>query len=133
MFSQELVRDLEERGGLYTAGRPSHTPRVPARVSAAFAYFDRNGSGFLDYRELRNALRHYGVDVSSAGAMSVVAAYDDRPDGKHDDGDDDPRTEGAADSREVVGVCQRAIRETADPRGAQFPRANRADLRRRCW
>ena len=58
--------------------------RVPERISAAFAHFDANASGYLDYRELRNALRHYGVDVDNEGARAVVAAYDDTPDGKMD-------------------------------------------------
>ena len=55
---------------------------MPARISASFAYHDRNHSGFLDYRELRAALRHYGLDLSTAEAMRLVARYDDQPDGK---------------------------------------------------
>jgi len=46
--------------------------------------YDRNSSGFLDYAELRNALRHYGLDVSDSFAASVVKAYDSNPDGKLD-------------------------------------------------
>ena len=49
-----------------------------------FAEYDKNQSGFLDYRELRNALRHYGVDVTTREAKEVLAAYDDNPDGKLD-------------------------------------------------
>merc|ERR1712023_602788 len=48
----------------------------------AFAHFDANRSGYLDYRELRSALKHYGIDVNLRGAAEVVAAYDDYPDGK---------------------------------------------------
>ena len=46
-------------------------------VAATFVQFDRNKSGRLDYRELRNALRALGVDVSTAEAATVLAAYDD--------------------------------------------------------
>ena len=60
---------------------------VPARVRSAFQYFDRNGSGYLDYRELRNALEHYGIDTNTAGARKVLRRYDDRPDGKLDVGE----------------------------------------------
>ena len=63
----------------------SHGPSslsFPPRVLDTFRYFDRNGSGFLDYRELRNALQYYGLDVSSQGARSVLLRYDDAPDGR---------------------------------------------------
>ena len=63
--------------------RPRHG-RVPERISAAFDHFDTNKSGFLDYKELRHALKHYGLDVDTDGAKAVVAAYDDQPDGKLD-------------------------------------------------
>ena len=53
-------------------------------IAAAFAHFDRNNSGYLDYKELRNALRHYGLDVDTEGAKAILAAYDDQPDGKLD-------------------------------------------------
>ena len=42
----------------------------------AFRYFDANGSGYLDYRELRDALSYYGLDLSSAAAREVVLRYD---------------------------------------------------------
>ena len=57
---------------------------MPQRVVNAFRYFDRNDSGFLDYRELRDALNHMGFDCSTGGAKEVVMRYDDRPDGKLD-------------------------------------------------
>ena len=53
-------------------------------MRAAFARFDRNRSGFLDYRELRNALTHMGLDLSTSTAVELVRAYDDYPDGKLD-------------------------------------------------
>ena len=37
-----------------------------------FERFDANGSGYLDYRELRNALRHYGIDVSERSAAALL-------------------------------------------------------------
>ena len=87
----ELVRDLENGIIRHERARPparrAPPASVPARVSETFRYFDYNDSGFLDYRELRNALRHYGVDVSTAAAKEVVLAYDDRPDGKLDVGE----------------------------------------------
>ena len=51
---------------------------------AAFEYFDRNRSGFLDYRELRNALTYMGLDLSTAATVDLLRAYDDYPDGKLD-------------------------------------------------
>ena len=53
-------------------------------VVATFEYFDRNRSGFLDYRELRNALTYMGLDVSTAAIVDLLRAYDDYPDGKLD-------------------------------------------------
>ena len=43
-------------------------PQIPARVAAAFDYYDANGSGFIDYRELRPALR-CGIDLGTEFAM----------------------------------------------------------------
>ena len=43
-----------------------------------------NRSGFLDYRELRPALKLYGMDVTTPQAKAILAAYDDTPDGKLD-------------------------------------------------
>ena len=57
---------------------------MPERVRAAFERFDTNRSGYLDYSELRNALRHYGLDVSEQGAADYLRRYDERPDGKLD-------------------------------------------------
>ena len=44
---------------------------VPQRVRETFHHFDENRSGFLDYRELRDALRHYGYAASEAEAAAV--------------------------------------------------------------
>jgi hypothetical protein len=43
-----------------------------------------NRSGYLDYRELRNALRIYGLDATATGAARVLSAYDRNPDGRMD-------------------------------------------------
>ena len=47
-------------------------------VGAVFDKFDANDSGYLDHRELRSALRQYGIDVTTREAMEVLAAYDDK-------------------------------------------------------
>ena len=63
-------------GGSLAAGKKKMS------AADAFRKFDKNASGYLDYKELRPALKHYGIDVSLKGAAEVVAAYDDYPDGK---------------------------------------------------
>ena len=50
---------------------------VQAKVAQTFHHFDANRSGFLDYSELRSALRHYGLsDLTVEGAQ--VSAVDCR-------------------------------------------------------
>ena len=71
-----------------------HTPSTPvtrrkalppgASVREAFDHFDANRSGFLDYRELRDALRAMGVDTDFEGAADVLRRFDDNADGKMD-------------------------------------------------
>jgi Ca2+-binding EF-hand superfamily protein len=57
----------------------------PSPVTRAFYHFDANKSGFLGYRELRDALRHYGLsDATIRDAQSVLRRYDDTPDGRLD-------------------------------------------------
>ena len=68
------------RGGSFSAKGAS----VAAATRACFAYFDANSSGFLDYRELRNALRYLGIDTSLPEAIDVLREYDSWPDGKLD-------------------------------------------------
>ena len=77
------------------SGSYASTPRYPARsprraealaggqpysgaeVRAAFDRFDANGSGRLDYRELRAALRALaGLDVDSQDATAILQQYD---------------------------------------------------------
>ena len=62
-------------GSAYGAGRPLQPP-VDRSVRACFERFDRNGSGHLDYRELRAALHHLGLDLSHPEAAEVLAEYD---------------------------------------------------------
>ena len=49
---------------------------VPADIRDAFVGFDRNRSGKLDYKELRDALRVLGLDVNSDDATKILARYD---------------------------------------------------------
>ena len=93
----DATEDLNERMrrgiGLQQAASPSiwhGTARdgpIPPRVLATFEHFDRNRSGFLDYRELREALRHYGLDMSMSQAANLVQRYDSNPDGRLDVGE----------------------------------------------
>ena len=59
-------------------------PELAPPVHRAFAFFDRDHSGFLDARELTKALRHYGLDADTDEARKFLSAYDDTPDGKLD-------------------------------------------------
>jgi hypothetical protein len=78
-----LVQDVEKGHVRSSRSAPTRATVPSSReVDDVFARFDRNRSGYLDYRELRNALQYYGLDVSSRGAQQVLAAYDDHPDGK---------------------------------------------------
>ena len=57
---------------------------VPVEVRATFNHFDANRSGYMDFRELVAALRHYGFHATQAEAAAIVRRYDDSPDGKLD-------------------------------------------------
>ena len=76
----------EVHHGRWHHGDGPHVPpmHMPHRVLDTFEHFDRNRSGFIDYIELRNALQYYGLSTTLAGAARVLAAYDDRPDGRLD-------------------------------------------------
>ena len=58
------------------------TARVPADAKAAFEVYDRNASGALNVRELRDALAHMGLD--GRDAPEVLRRYDEYPDGRLD-------------------------------------------------
>ena len=47
-----------------------------ADIQSAFARFDTNRSGKLDFRELRPALTRLGADVQADEAIAVLQAYD---------------------------------------------------------
>ena len=90
--AKRLARAARERESAAAGGgggkAPAKAPSPRADVRAAFERYDRNRSGFLDYRELRNALEHMGYDVDEAAAAEVLRVYDDRPhDGKMDIGE----------------------------------------------
>lgn len=78
--SNEFSVDYDPITGLPRQRRTADVP-VPS-IQSVFAQFDTNNSGFLDYGELRNALRAYGIDASEGDAANVVRAYDKVPDGK---------------------------------------------------
>ena len=79
-----LVKDLQN-GLLRANAAPSYDyQQLPERTRHAFRKFDSNRSGYLDYRELRGALKAYGLDATARGAARILAAYDHNPDGKLD-------------------------------------------------
>ena len=66
------------------APAPAPALAQDASVRVAFNYFDVNGSGFLDYRELHGALFMMGIDSTLEGAREILRQYDDNRDGKMD-------------------------------------------------
>jgi Ca2+-binding EF-hand superfamily protein len=60
------------------------SPPVSAKVKKTFARFDVNHSGYLEIQELRKALEHHGLNLSTAEAGRMLSVYDDKPDGKLD-------------------------------------------------
>ena len=56
--------------------------KIPKHIVETFQHFDVDSSGHLDYKELRAALKHYGIDVSHPGAADIIKRYDTRPDGR---------------------------------------------------
>ena len=76
------------------------------RRPATFEHFDKNRSGFLDYRELKNALIYMRYDVSTQDAIELLRSYDDRPDGKLDLGEF---------SKLVADLNRRVVRPPAPP------------------
>ena len=84
---------MQHLGQVGTTNHPqpslSHPPVAAAAepsptILGAFRKFDLNGSGYLEYDELRMALAHYGIDVSSQAALSVLLSYDSSRDGRLD-------------------------------------------------
>jgi len=89
----EFAALVQHLGQVGTTNHPqpslSHPPVAAAAepsptILGAFRKFDLNGSGYLEYDELRMALAHYGIDVSSQAALSVLLSYDSSRDGRLD-------------------------------------------------
>jgi Ca2+-binding EF-hand superfamily protein len=57
---------------------------VSAKVKKTFSRFDVNHNGYLEIQELRKALEHYGLNLSTAEAGRMLRVYEDKPDGKMD-------------------------------------------------
>ena len=66
---------LRANNRVYRHNGPS-SMHIDNAIRAAFARFDANNSGRLDYRELRNALQALGLDVTQREAADVLASYD---------------------------------------------------------
>ena len=58
--------------------------RVPSVVRRAFDAFDRNGNGYLEARELRDALRRLDFECDTQTAKDVLRKYDDDMNGRLD-------------------------------------------------
>ena len=54
------------------------------KVRIVFKHFDKDGSGTLSVKELRNALKFYGFSATTRQTEKVLGAYDSTPDGKVD-------------------------------------------------
>ena len=53
-------------------------------VKQTFARFDVDHSGYIEVQELRKALEHHGLNLSTAEAGRIMSSYDDKPNGKLD-------------------------------------------------
>ena len=71
----------EEEEGAAVHPSASFGP-YPTNVTDCFSKFDQDKDGFLDYRELRDALRTFGIDVTLPRAAAIIKRYDDQPDRK---------------------------------------------------
>lgn len=54
------------------------------KTRIVFKHFDKDGSGTLSVKELRNALNFYGFSATTRQTEKVLNAYDSNPDGKVD-------------------------------------------------
>ena len=57
--------------------------QMPPGVLQIFNSFDKNRSGYLDYKEIRRVLKHQGIELTSIKAQQLVGKYDENPDGKN--------------------------------------------------
>ena len=67
-----------------SASMAAPSPPVSAKVKKTFSRFDVNHNGYLEIQELRKALEHYGLNLSTAEAGRMLRVYEDKPDGKMD-------------------------------------------------
>ena len=51
-------------------------PQIDADIRRAFAYFDKDASGGIDYSELRPALAQLGLDATTTEAAALLSKYD---------------------------------------------------------
>jgi len=79
--SKVEASEVEASSGAGAGGADSQVD-VPEHLKAMFAHFDRTKNGAFEYRELRDALRTLGYDVSHPVAANLIKQYDDTPDGK---------------------------------------------------
>ena len=77
-YSQPAGRYDQPVGGYgqHPSGNHERPIDIPIDVRDCFNRFDQNGSGKMDYRELRNCLIALGVDVSHQGAADILLRYD---------------------------------------------------------
>jgi hypothetical protein len=73
---------VQRRHALSAFAHPRYEERVPHEIIDAFAFYDANHSGFLDYLELRAALRGYGYDADLDECVELLRQYDDDLDGR---------------------------------------------------
>ena len=81
-----LLRHGAEGFDVDSAIRRPHTGRrhVGAGVRRAFDAFDRNKNGYLEVRELRDALGYLGLACDREAAAGVLRRYDDDMNGRLD-------------------------------------------------
>jgi len=51
------------------------------RVKASFDVVDSNGSGYIDHKELKNALTQLGFDITTKETVQILKEYDGSRDG----------------------------------------------------
>lgn len=59
-----------------TASVPPLTEDQKQEIKEAFDLFDGNSDGFLDYHELKVAMRALGFDVSKAEVLAILQQHD---------------------------------------------------------
>jgi hypothetical protein len=66
-----IAKDLEA-----TLAEENMLLRAAQDVRAAFAQFDRDGNGYLDADEIRQALANLGIVATRAESVAVLTKYD---------------------------------------------------------